>query len=126
MNVLSKKISAKFFAILTWSLFVAMLLTDQHVSPEVLESWYYRGGWRAVIMLCCIGWMRFDSAERGQADPKNYYPLLLIPELMVPLYIIRRRGWRQFLVWLLKFALFLFSAITTGIAIDSISRALLN
>ena len=103
-----------------------LLLTIEFL-PSLDDSILLGAVIRVVFGLLVVTWVWSDGMARGwQADRVLFFVIwaMLIPEIFVPLYLVRSRGWRGAFVSLWRFGLYLLIWMVALVAVFWLAEVL--
>lgn len=110
-------------AALFWLGVMAMVLADALLPSTVVDSGGYAIGVKATVNMLVGLWVLADGRSRGM--PEHELGLaagmtMLLTEIMLPVYLVRTRGWRGAGRAVLRFALQLFAMAVVLLLLDQL------
>lgn len=94
-----------------WLLVMALPVMKEVLAPAITGAVWYTVTIRVAFALISTVWLVSDAKLRG-IPAFNYCTWsLVVPDITVPTYVVRTRGWIQFAMWLGKVAAVVLSAL---------------
>lgn len=99
-----------------WLCLVTAVLMESMLADTVTDQWWYtallRGGF---AILSCL-WLASDASQSKHDQVINYLVCCAIfPDITLPVYVIRTRGWLSAGLWIAKLFLVVISALFFGV-----------
>ena len=107
-------------AALFWLALAASVLVDGYLALPFSRAGWYLITNKLVLNGLAVVWLYADAKSRGwHADRIGLYVSIaaILIELVMPVYLVRSRGWRSALITVLRFCLYLlaFAVMLTAV-----------
>ena len=119
----------KFAVLLFWGGLIALFLSSEWLPLHITEGSSYALFSKISINVLVALWVHYDAVSRNWDKQRaNIYATLSVAltELVVPIYLVKSRGWKGALRATVYFILYLVVALTVTVLLDQIASAVLS
>jgi hypothetical protein len=100
---------ARVSAYVFWIGLTVILLARKMASPIAVDTWWFGGINYTLVVIPAMSWLLYDSRARNVKNGHIYVAAsAALAGIIIPIYLIKTRGWRLSGLWLLRFSGYLF------------------